>query len=87
MTSLHHHHQKYIIFCQQRQGSFNSADGGVQPLDDHHYHKAEKELLQFEMFQQSTNPSTFPASGTIVDVSQVRMNKDLSLRLEHFSSV
>jgi hypothetical protein len=30
-----------------------SADGFVQPLEDHHYQQAEKELSQFEMFKQS----------------------------------
>ena len=34
-------------------GSYDSADGCVQPLEDHHYQQAEKELSQLEMYAQS----------------------------------
>jgi hypothetical protein len=34
-------------------GSYNSADGCIQPFDDHHYQQAEKELTQLEILKQS----------------------------------
>ena len=34
-------------------GSYNSADGCIQPFDDHHYLQAEKELTQLEILKQS----------------------------------
>ena len=33
--------------------SYNSADGCIQPFDDHHYQQAEKELTQLEILKQS----------------------------------